>query len=339
MRRFEREARAAAALNHPNIVTVHEVGEWEGQPFIATEFVEGETLAQRLGRGPLSVAEAAQAGAQIAAALAAAHQAGIIHRDLKTANIMLRADGTVKVLDFGLARLSQPVSTPAPAEETVTLLTQAGAVLGTPAYMAPEQRQGKPADARSDIYAFGCVLYEMLTGKLVAPQRRAVPSRALERIVSKCLEPDPDDRWQSAGELERSLAQAQKPRIHWRETGIAAAAVIVLMGGVLLWQQRTQARPLTDKDVVVLADFTNTTGDPVFDGTLRQALAIQLEQSPFLKIMEDGVMRQDLRLMSRPSGERITSQIAHDICVREGAAATIDGAIASLGKNSAWGWT
>src|SRR5437667_3434550 len=154
VRRFEREARAAAALNHPNIVTVHEVGEWEGQPFIATEFVEGETLAQRLGRGPLSVAEATPAGAQIAAALAAAHQAGIVHRELKPANIMLRADGTVKVLDFGLARLSQPVSTPAPAGET---LTQAGAVLGTPAYMAPEQWQGKPADARSDIYACGCV--------------------------------------------------------------------------------------------------------------------------------------------------------------------------------------
>src|SRR2546426_1510872 len=215
VRRFEREARAAAALNHPNIVTVHEVGEWEGQPFIATQFVEGETLAQRLGRGPLSVAEAAQAGAQIAAALAAAHQAGIIHRDLKTANIMLRADGTVKVLDFGLARLSQPVSAPAPAE-TVTMLTQAGAVLGTPGYMAPEQWQGQPADARSDIYALGCVLYEMLTGKLVAPQRRAVPARSLERIVTKCLEPDPADRWQSAGELGRHLAQAQKPRIHWR---------------------------------------------------------------------------------------------------------------------------
>jgi tetratricopeptide (TPR) repeat protein len=329
VRRFEHEARAAAALNHPNIVTIHEVGEWEGQPFIATEFVEGETLAQRLGRGPLSVAETTPVGAQIAAALAAAHQAGIIHRDLKPANIMVRADGSVKVLDFGLARLSQPAS----ADETVTMLTQAGAVLGTPAYMAPEQWQGKPADARSDIYALGCVLYEMLAGKLVAPQRRALPSRALERIVSKCLEPDPADRWQLAADLARQLAQAQRVRTYWREAGIAAAAAITLMGGVFLWQQRTQARPLTDKDVVVLADFINTTSDPVFDGALRQALAIHLEQSPFLKILDDGVVRQDLRLMRRPAGERITSQVAHDICVREAAAATIDGAIASLGKS------
>jgi eukaryotic-like serine/threonine-protein kinase len=331
VRRFEREARAAAALNHPNIMTVHEIGEWEGQRFIATEFVEGETLAQRLSRGPLPVAEATRVGAQIAAALSAAHQAGITHRDLKPANIMLRADGTVKVLDFGLARLSQPVSTP--ADETVTMQTQAGAVLGTPAYMAPEQWQGQPADARSDIYALGCVLYEMLAGRLVGSQRRPLLSRTLERIVSKCLEPDPADRWQSAVELERHLAQAQKSRIHWREAGIAAAAAITLTGAVILWQQRTQARPLTDNDVVVLTDFINTTGDPVFDGTLRQALAIQLEQSPFLKILEDGVMRQDLRLMRRPSGERITSQIAHDICVREAAAATIEGAIATLGKN------
>src|SRR5262245_54854127 len=332
-RRFEREARVAAALNHPNIVTVHEVGEWEGRSFIATEFVQGETLAQKLSRGRFPVAEAAHVGAQIVKALVVAHEAGIIHRDLKPANIMVRADGTVKVLDFGLARLSQPVAMPAAADETETMLTQAGVVLGTPAYMAPELWEGKPADARSDIYAFGCVLYEMLTGKRVTQQRRPVSSRSFEKILSRCPEPARADRWQSAADLERHLAQAQKPRNYWREIGITAAAVIILaFGGVVWWQQGTQAKRPTDNDAVVLADFTNTTGDAVFDDTLRQALAIQLEQSPFLKIMDEAQVRQDLRFMGRSPEERITHEIAHDICVREAATATIGGSIASLGK-------
>ena len=333
VRRFEREARAAAALNHPNILTVHEVGEWEGRSFIATEFVEGETLAQSLSRGPFSVAETARVGTQIAGALAAAHHARIIHRDLKPANIMVRADGTVKVLDFGLARLSQRDPESATAAETETMLTQPGAVLGTPAYMAPEQWQGKPADARSDIYAFGGLLYEMLTGRRVGIPRLPVQSRALEDIVSRCLESDPADRWQSAADLGHRLAQVQPARTYWREIAIAAAVIILALGSVVWWQQRAQGKPLTDKDVLVLADFSNTTGDPVFDGTLRQALAIQLEQSPFLKILDDQVMQQDLRLMGRPRGQPMTSQIAHDICVREAAAATIEGSIASLGQS------
>jgi eukaryotic-like serine/threonine-protein kinase len=334
VRRFEREARAAAALNHPNILTVHEVGEWEGRSFIATEFVEGETLAQRLSRGPFSVAETARVGTQIAGALAAAHQARIIHRDLKPANIMVRADGTVKVLDFGLARLSQRDPESATAAETETMLTQPGAVLGTPAYMAPEQWQGKPADARSDIYAFGCLLYEMLTGRRVGIPRLPVQSRALEDIVSRCLESDPADRWQSAADLGHPLAKVQRAGTYWREIAIAAAAVIILaLGSVVWWQQRAQGKPLTDKDVMVLADFRNRTADPVFDGTLRQALAIQLEQSPFLKVMDEAQVRQNLRFMGRSPEERITNEIAHDICVREAAAATIDGSIASLGKS------
>jgi eukaryotic-like serine/threonine-protein kinase len=333
LRRFEREARLAAGLNHSNIVTVFQIGEWEGQPFIATEFVEGETLAERLTRGPLPTAEAVRVSGQILAALAAAHQAGIVHRDLKPANVMVRPDGTAKVLDFGLARLAAPLRTPAALDETVTMTdTVPGQILGTPAYMAPEQWQGKAADARSDIYAFGCILYEMLTGRRVNPQRPPVASRALEKIISRCLEQDPAGRWQSAADLQRELTLLTSGRKYGRWIGIAAAGVALVLGAVFGRLQRTHAAPLTDKDVVVLSDFTNATGDPVFDGTLRQALAIQLEQSPFLKIMDDAQVRQDLRLMGRSAAEPITSQIAHDICVRDAAAAMIEGSIASLGK-------
>lgn len=331
VRRFEREARAAAALNHANIVTVFEVGEWEGQSFIATEFVEGETLAERLSQGALSIKETVRVGGQILEAVVAAHAAGIIHRDLKPANIMLRKDGTVKVLDFGLARLVQPTTTPDTRDETITQ-TALGQVMGTPAYMAPEQWEGKPADARSDVYSFGCVLFEMLTGGRVTPQRRRIPSRPLERIVSRCLETAPEKRWQSAAELTLELRRMKDSRPYWREAGIAAAGMVLALGVALWWPQHTRDRRLTDKDVLVLSDFTNTTNDSVFDGTLRQGLAIQMEQSPFLKIMDDAQMRQDLKLMGRSSAERITSQLAHDICVRDAAAATIEGSIGSLGK-------
>jgi tetratricopeptide (TPR) repeat protein len=270
---------------------------------------------------------------QILSALLAAHLTGIIHRDLKPANVMVRKDGTVKVLDFGLARLGPTPEPPIPQDETRTLTqTVAGRIMGTPAYMAPEQREGKPADARSDIYAFGCVLYEMLTAKRVKPERTPVRSGALERIVSRCLQPDPAERWQSADELERALKKVQRPRISWREIASGAAGVALILGVLLVWHGRSRTTPLTDKDVVVLSDFGNTTGDPVFDGTLRQALAIQLEQSPLLKIMDDMQMRQDLRLMGHAASDRITGQIAHDICVRDAAAATIEGSIASLGK-------
>jgi len=343
--RFQREAQLLASLNHQNIAQVYGLEEAGEVRALAMELVDGPTLAEVIsgsrGRAvpsltdgpagrPIPIDQALSIARQIAAALEAAHQQGIIHRDLKPANIMVRPDGAVKVLDFGLARLAQSVAT---ADETV-MQTAAGRILGTPAYMAPEQWEGQAADARSDIYAFGCILYEMLTATRVAQPRRPVPSHSLESIVSKCLERHPADRWQSAAELGRRLAQAQNPRTYWREMGIAAAAVIILaLGGVIWWQQSPQAKPLTDKDVLVLADFTNTTGDPVFDGTLRQGLAIQLEQSPFLKTLDDEVMRQDLRLMGRPPGEPMTIQIAHDICVREGAAATIGGSIASLGTS------
>lgn len=328
IRRFEQEARVAAALNHPGIVTVYEIGEWQEQPFIAMEYVEGETLEERLRRGSMSKREAISAAEQIADALAAAHNARIVHRDLKPANAMLRPNGGVKVLDFGLARLMEMSEEPGGNRTR----TATGQVMGTPAYMAPEQWEGLPADARSDIYAFGRVLYELLTGRRSGPDRVALEDRALERIVATCLRPDPSDRWQSAADLAVALKRARSGRKRWREIGVTLGAAVLAVAGYLLWQ-RPQVKALTDKDVVVLADFANTTGDAVFDGTLRQALAQHLEQSPFLQILEDSVARQDLRLMGLDPGERITNQIAQDVCVREAAAATIRGSIAGLGKN------
>src|SRR5450432_2000094 len=312
--RFEREARAIASLNHPNICTLYDVG----PNYLVMELVEGETLAARLKQGPLSIEMVRRYGAQIAAALVEAHAKGIVHRDLKPGNIMIAKSG-VKVLDFGLAKSGQ--------DETVTA---SGMVIGTPAYMAPEQRQGEPADARSDIYSFGCVLYEMSTGARAVSQRRRLPSRKLERIVSRCLEEDPDSRWQSALEVERQLAALAPAASRWRYI-VPTAALILALFAAYFYLRR--APRLTDKDTIVLADFSNTTGDPVFDGTLRQGLAVQLEQSPFLKIMDDEQVQRVVRLMSLPSGARITNQAAHEICVREGAAATIDGTIASLGKS------
>lgn len=333
LHRFEREARLAAALNHPNIMTVFEIGEWESRPFIAAELVQGETLAEALTRSPLPMPDAIKASGQILAALGAAHQAGIVHRDLKPANVMMRPDGLVKVLDFGLARLMPAAQPATPTDETRSMThTVAGQILGTPAYMAPEQWEGKAVDARTDLYAFGCVLYEMVTGHRAGRERQPLSSPALEKIVKRCLEPEPGRRWQSAAELELELARLARNGNRRKQIAIAAGALLLVIGAVFFRLQRTQAAPLTDKDVVVISEFSNGTSDPVFEGTLRQALTIQMEQSPFLKIMDDAQMRQDLRLMGRSPAEKITGPLAHDICVRNAAAATIEGSIVSLGK-------
>src|SRR5580700_8271077 len=229
--RFEREARAISSLNHPNICTLYDVG----PNYIVMELVEGETIAARLKSGPLPVKTALLYAAQIAAALADAHGKGIIHRDLKPGNIMIAKSG-IKVLDFGLAKSGQ--------DETVTASHM---LLGTPAYMAPEQREGKPADERSDIYSFGCVLYEMLTGARVAFQRRRIPSRKLERIVSHCLEEDPALRWQSAAELERELAGVNATG----SRGNRYAKAVASLPADYSYSHRTPK--LGDKSTIVLA--------------------------------------------------------------------------------------
>jgi eukaryotic-like serine/threonine-protein kinase len=312
--RFEREARAISSLNHPNICILHDVG----PDYLVMELVEGETIASLLKRGPLPVKTALLYASQILAALAEAHGKGIVHRDLKPGNIMIAKSG-VKVLDFGLAKSCQ--------DDTVTASHM---LMGTPGYMAPEQREGKPADERSDIYSFGCVLYEMLAASRITSQRKRIPSRKLERIVSRCLEEDPGRRWQSVAELEQALGSVTAGGSVWKIASGAAAILAVFAAAYLFFHR---APKLAGQDTVVLADFTNTTGEPVFDGTLRQGLAFQLEQSPFLKIMDDDQVRHDLRLMNLQPAARITDQIAHDVCVREGAAAIIAGAIASLGKS------
>ena len=311
--RFEREARAISSLNHPNICILHDIG----PNYLVMELVEGETIAARLKRGPLPLEEAIRYARQIAAALEAAHEKGIIHRDLKPGNVMLTRSGA-KVLDFGLATLE--------GDQT---LTAERMVMGTPAYMAPEQRGDRPADARTDIYAFGLVFYEMLTGERVAVQRRPIRPRKLEQIVKRCLEEEPGRRWQSAAELQRELAAVTLPTGGTRWAA-SAAAILALCAAGYLYLHR--APKLTTKDTLVLAEFENKTSDPVFDETLRQGLAVQLEQSPFLTLVSDQQIQQVLRFMNRPPEARLTPEVAREICERTGSDAVLEGSIAGLGS-------
>ncbi len=313
---FEREGRAISSLNHPHICTVYDVG----PNYLVMELVEGETIAARLRSGPLAVKTAHLYAWQIAAALAEAHGKGIIHRDLKPGNIMIAKSG-VKVLDFGLAKSG--------TDETVTASHM---VLGTPGYMAPEQREGKPADARTDIYSFGCVVYEMLTGGRIGAQRRRIPSRRLEKIVNRCLEEDPGRRWQSAAELERELKRITTARNPWITVSAAAVALALLAAAYFYFHR---APKLTAKDTIVLGEFENKTGDAVFDQTLRHGLAVQLEQSPFLRLLSDDSIKQTVHLMNRPSETRLNPEIAREICERTGSTAVLEGSIAGLGSQYA----